>query len=183
MIRRTEVLSFLIVFNVFISVKDTILINKKYEPRMQKQYAYLTAEQKPEAPSYWNSFKQLLTYPNLPVYKGEVVYNFDDKDLNKGAIIDYLGVDEKFRNQGVGAALFKAALDDLKAKGFRKAYWDATDSSVPFYKKVGGISRNKELPYYSNPMKIYLRQPTFMEKVNKYAKKYTPTFERSNPFE
>jgi GNAT superfamily N-acetyltransferase len=77
---------------------------------------------------------------NLPI--GHIILNPKDSiyKLSKSVEITSLGIDPKFRSQGIGSILIQKALEWVKINGFQKVYVNAYFKNldgIKFYKKNG----------------------------------------------
>ncbi len=67
---------------------------------------------------------------------------------NKELYIDDLCIDEPFRREGIGDALFKKALETAKEKGCHNLtlnVWEGNDSALRFYEKHGMKIQKREM--------------------------------------
>lgn len=79
---------------------------------------------------------------------GYIVLQMDDNNSGK---IGLTGVDKKFRNKGVGAALISAALDWFKIKGAKRATVVTQGNNIPalrLYSKLGFLTCDTMLWYH-----------------------------------
>lgn len=58
-------------------------------------------------------------------------------------------VDPSYHRQGIGAVLFQAAEKQILQNGYTELVLGATDTAIPFYRKMGLIEINRE-PYQND---------------------------------
>lgn len=91
------------------------------EQDMQENLSFYT----PHSEDYFESFAQKETPAS-----GQVTYS------KSKAKIKTLLVHEIYRTKGIGSLLFKESIQDITTE-HPVAYFDATESAIPFYKKHG----------------------------------------------